>query len=437
MFIANKLQTHIDNYNDEIITTDGKPPVNAKLTNFKLYGKSVQNGEPAPESPVSIQSVPSSFDIISCGKNLFTTNNWDSILATYNNPFTTITGSNSFYTTKNFGGAAQSEGFIFKVKSNMIYSFSFDFLFEALKEVAVWRSGRVFFYDLTNGLVQNLENTFLKLNISKETGRKVMSVTMPSNCTKIGIVFNFSIDITPPYWHDSAKMTMSNIEFVEGNPLSKYKDYISSTTALNLLGTPNAPTELIGQPIELMSLPDGTADEYRADEGVVIKRVSNVIFGGLESFYVAQSSHGWLTSGNTLPFYVFYRSMSDLLIPKPNTASMCDRFYCYLASKTEDIVVKDREAFSVGHSNYMTIRINKSRLSNGGTGTNEENLQAFKDWLSENNAKIFYELATPITIPVTAQPTPKSVYSQSNNVSTSANIAPTISCGVRKLGTNA
>lgn len=43
------------------------------LRNFKLCGKSVQNGTPTPENPVPIQNVPSSFDITSCGINL-----WDS-----------------------------------------------------------------------------------------------------------------------------------------------------------------------------------------------------------------------------------------------------------------------------------------------------------------------------------------------------------------------
>ena len=40
------------------------------INEIEIYGKSVQSGEPTPENPVPIQSVPSSFDITSCGKNL-------------------------------------------------------------------------------------------------------------------------------------------------------------------------------------------------------------------------------------------------------------------------------------------------------------------------------------------------------------------------------
>ena len=70
----NNTQTHLELESGEFIelkeTPEKKPPVNDKLYNFSLKGKTVQDGEPTPDNPVPIQSVPSEFDITSCGVNL-------------------------------------------------------------------------------------------------------------------------------------------------------------------------------------------------------------------------------------------------------------------------------------------------------------------------------------------------------------------------------
>lgn len=55
-------------FNGEILTIPNSE--DGYLRKLKLYGKSVQNGEPTPDNPVEIKTVPSEFDITSCGENL-------------------------------------------------------------------------------------------------------------------------------------------------------------------------------------------------------------------------------------------------------------------------------------------------------------------------------------------------------------------------------
>ena len=103
--LHNHVQTHLDEYSGETITTTGKPSVRDKLYGFKIYGKTVQNGTPTPESPVPIQSVPSSFDITSCGKNLWRNNRtFPFTQGGYTVDFEPVTG---VYTINGTGGGGQ------------------------------------------------------------------------------------------------------------------------------------------------------------------------------------------------------------------------------------------------------------------------------------------------------------------------------------------
>jgi hypothetical protein len=70
----NRTHTFIDVESGQLISlpkdeTD-KPPVNADVNGLQFFGKTTQDGEPAPDNPVDLVSIPPEFNVSVCGKNL-------------------------------------------------------------------------------------------------------------------------------------------------------------------------------------------------------------------------------------------------------------------------------------------------------------------------------------------------------------------------------
>lgn len=162
---------------------------------------------------------------------------------------------------------------------------------------------------------------------------------------------------------------ISGIQLEKGSTKSSYEPYVSDKTQI-----------LLDEP--LMRLPNGVADEITRD-GKLIRRVDKVILDGSRRWNLGTTSSGW-KYGDTLPFY-HYPDKADM-DEKNNGYSLTDRFQTSIGAT---IVGSDVESFSLGHSNYITIRLNKSRLAT-------EDAKGFIKWLQQNPTTVYYELETPI-----------------------------------------
>ena len=85
--------------------------------------------------------------------------------------------------------------------------------------------------------------------------------------------------------------------------------------------------------------------------------------------------------------------------------SYCDKFqYAGESSNWQHGDMRESYWPHTSQSDYLLIRINKSRLSGwSDSWTNAEKVEAFKTWLSSNPVTILYELATPVAITGTPQ----------------------------------
>ena len=418
--LHNRIQTHIDNYNGEIITTDGKPPVNAKLTNFKLYGKSVQSGTPTPENPVPIESVPSDFEIVSCGANIWRNNRtFPFSEAGYNFDFDSSTG---IYTINGTGSSAfivLNTTPLCPVKSGdkitMRVEYSAGSLAGGTITIGGYRVGTPnrWVGEAIFSSASLISSTILSIDGMTETRLFIPGTRTFTNLKlKVG-------------WY------LNNNSITIDTPI---EPYTGSTTNLNLIGAPNAPAEWVGQPISLMSAPDGTSEEYRADEGVIIKKIAKrVLNGGVSETYYRSAYATW-DRGNFKSFFC-----NDLSV-KFATSSSVHMFSSRFQSKSL-VVGRDLEdncIFSYGENNISygyDMKIDKNLLSiDWDNSTDAQRITAFRTWLASNNVEVIYDLNEPITIPVIPQPTPKSVYAHLNNIYADTTPQPTISCGIRKLG---
>lgn len=164
------------------------------------------------------------------------------------------------------------------------------------------------------------------------------------------------------------------IQIEEGTKITPYEPYYENHISFD-----------IGAP--LMSLPNGTCDEIRNNNGQweLIRKIGKVVLNGSEDWNLGLGSSGWNVNGNTLPFYAYL--IDD---KKVNGHSLTDLF----TTSTGSIIVGiDEESFSLGHSNYITIRLKKDKLLT-------EDANGFKQWLSQNPTTVYYEKGVPEIIPI-------------------------------------
>ena len=164
------------------------------------------------------------------------------------------------------------------------------------------------------------------------------------------------------------------IQIEEGTKITPYEPYYENHISFD-----------IGAP--LMSLPNGTCDEIRNNNGQweLIRKIGKVVLNGSEKWNLGLGSSGWNVNGNTLPFYAYL--IDD---KKVNGHSLTDLF----TTSTGSIIIGiDEESFSLGHSNYITIRLKRDKLLT-------EDANEFKQWLSQNPTTVYYEKGVPEIIPI-------------------------------------
>ncbi len=155
-----------------------------------------------------------------------------------------------------------------------------------------------------------------------------------------------------------------------------------------------------GNIIWLRSVPSAN-DEIDATRGKLIKRVSDwITLDGNEDWFVGSSGGGWKTDGETVPFYLYDYRIGTTNKQRNGSVYSPD-FSCYKAGEAGLITGVDREGFSIGNSNYVAIRIAKSKLTGYSDElSSNEKIALFKQWLSQNPIRLIYQLAEPVEIPV-------------------------------------
>jgi len=255
-----KYQTHLDEYSDEIIQTTDKPSVRDRLHNLKLYGKSIQDGEPTPENPVEIKTVPSSFDITSCGKNIFQMNSQSSILTT-GMPVVNVTWDAdeqtlTFNGTSTNPGAFQAGHFTLKHPAELNKTYVLTF---------IPVSGSI------SSAYGNVGQIGLGDNTSGASGNSIYSSIPKKWEGTVSVIYNSSTmrgTNLRLYVHNN--QTFDNfkikIQLEEGSTATDYVPYTATTVPFAVRDTNN-------NLHELCSLPDVTSDEVNAESGKIIKRI--------------------------------------------------------------------------------------------------------------------------------------------------------------------
>lgn len=134
-----------------------------------------------------------------------------------------------------------------------------------------------------------------------------------------------------------------------------------------------------GNILELHSLPNGVKDEVNVSERKAIIRTKEVVLNGGENWSI------YKVHENTICFQL---NIPDKVMGIDNHGYVIGFNYVYYGYD------KDEEGYSFSPlTNRVYININKNKLM-----TNDIN--GFKEWLSENSVTLIYQLAEPIEMPV-------------------------------------
>ena len=214
--------------------------------------------------------------------------------------------------------------------------------------------GVVYEYDENEGFLQLLSSTFTTFPFT---------FTTSANAKKIRFVFK---DINET---NMATTDMSNIQLEFGSTATTYETFNKDTYSINL-GT-----------IELNKI--GTYQDYISgtpDNWVINRQIGSIILNGNEDNWSTQQTgtNNW-----------YYRC---LLTTNANTTeNVRNQLKCNRYSYTQ--------VYTNNTNNGIYIGANEVRIRYG----TEDTISNYKIWLSSNNVKITYVLATPTTTPITNQ----------------------------------
>ena len=204
--------------------------------------------------------------------------------------------------------------------------------------------------------------------------------------------------------YDKIAITGQTVQDGTGDPSPDNVRPIRGVTSLTISdGGSNLQTVALPQP--LYSLPDGTADSYEVIGATGTEKIKKVILDGSKI-----GNNYWVYSNSENDTSICYGAPSGVLNGRLAGIgnSYCDKFqYAGESSNWQHGDMRESYWPHTSQSDYLLIRINKSRLSGwSDSWTNAEKVEAFKTWLSSNPVTILYELATPIAITGTPQSIP-------------------------------
>lgn len=313
------------------------------LEDYRILGKSVQDGTPSPDSPVEIQSVLSPINVVSCGRNFLDLNrvkvfdNWvleDSFyyFDIYLKPDTQY----NFNCSSNLGTDSNVYLAVVAVSTQPIINSS----------LPEWNNKRLVFTTPSSGLCR------LRLTNASSHDTNNIFVNLLPNC-----------------------------QINEGTTALPYEPYQSVTTEITVTGED-------GTVYPLRGIGD-VHDEVDFDRNVLIKRVGEYVWSG-EGVFGQQSTYD---SDLTTVFFSSYlhanQNCKAITDNVERSAVLFDRFPIDMSIYT----AKDSQGAFI--SSNVTFRINKSIANTAND---------FKAWLAENPVTVVYPLAEPVEIPLQTLP---------------------------------
>ena len=421
-----RYQTHLQEHNGEKISTTDKPTVNDKLYDLKLYGKSVQNGTPTPESPVSIQSVPSELDITSCGKNLFNKRNNEVANGTVQviDDYVRCTGN---ITTD--GIQHYSRGWYRPNYSLPDGKYNQPFL----------KSGDIITISADIRLIENRNTPRMNIYIYSKSASGGQTATLNKDLPInewVRHTLTFTItssslvgknDFFPVFTLNSNIVDIKNIAIKYGTD-DTYTPHQSETKNIQIKDTDN-------NLHELCSLPDGTADEVK--DGKIIEAIFEYV---VDHTVATGKSIGVVISLSNDTYTYFRKSETAIFGTYPNgrlkdsATPLCDK----VVSLPNMYAQQEGVFLSNGSPPGIQFKILNSRA--GILAEDDATARRTKiiTWLESNPLTVQLAWLTPIEIPLHPDELEKlkqvkSVYPQTN-IFTSAVVEPTINVNLRHLG---
>lgn len=410
----NRTHTHIDVENGSFISLpkDGTdyPPVNADINNLIIYGKSVQDGEPTPDNPVEIKTVPSELDITSCGRNLLN----DRTLEAITTATVTFNANNVRLTkaTQTLYLTAVTPYNIYLLAGND-YHISFSYRYSAIK----LNPGASYITLQNTDNSANFERSLLQWDsLASRTYSGTITITKSGYYRLRLYPYNGGGGFTPLDTGDYAEFTDLQINY--GNAQQPYSPYNGSTTPITLRDTD-------GNLHTLKSLPDGTRDEVDLDGGESVDRVKRlVVTSGVNFSYYSQNE--------TICRAIIYDNSNGFSPAKLLSG------WCNYGVVTNDLLTPyGVRYYAYSSGTALSINIPKAELSSLDNAGVQEWIDAR---ISAHGPFIFdYEYANPI--PWTLHPDEQkkiiTVDSDKAYIYTNAEVQPTLQCEIRKLGNRA
>lgn len=341
------------------------------LIDWKLYGNSVQDGEPTPEAPVEVVSV-GEYDsetgkykvpVVARGKNLFDINNFIEVYS----PYMRTALEYGYHAEVNeeclkiYGGIDTDGRALFYMdgsfKENTVYTFSFD-CYDALVNNAAGIYICLSYTDGTKDIVNHSR---------QDKVWKHFSVNSNSSKTVKGI--------TLTYGTGSAYSYLKNIQLEKGSTATDYEPYHEPITTNIYLDEPLRAQYHLREKRWYY-------DEIDFKTNILIRNLS-------EKTFVGTANENWKFSQETdskIHFYIGGIS-NNCSFGGTLESAMCDKF---VGSYTNATTSNSLEGFSVAYTTSMAyIGIFKSRLTDAGLTVD---LDGFKTWLSQNPVTITYIL---------------------------------------------
>ena len=198
-------------------------------------------------------------------------------------------------------------------------------------------------------------------------GNNTIQFTTPNKCDYLS------------FYRNLASYTGNRLEYkvqLEISTKTPYEPYYKKKISFN-----------IEEP--LRSLPDGTCDEIRNNNGQweLVRKIKKVILNGSETWDEPKNGNPSLGEVNNKMY-----QLSKSLTKKDNNKInlLCNNFPCYTANFTWS---NDVEGISLNVNGHLQIRVKNSKLS-------DITAAGLKSWLSQNPITIYYELETPIITPI-------------------------------------
>lgn len=339
------------------------------LEDYRILGKSVQDGTPAPDNPIEIQSVESPVNVVSCGTNLLPPLNF-----TYTGKGVTFTGNNGAVSVK---GTKTEEGDIY-VKSMCTIPFSIKSgTYTIGIDLNYGGSAGNWAFDFQDNAGQSV------LKFDKATVLKKATFTIDNEQANSISQLSFSIYVAGSSAGIGAVFDTTTYPTISiGTAVLPYEPYCGATTEITVTGTD-------GTVYPLRGIGD-VHDEVDFDRNVLIQRVGEYTWSGTE--YVGK--HANYDSDLTTSFFSSHLEMYQNC--KKNLTTNEERSVVLFSHFPIDLSIfgaKDAQGALI--TSNTTFRINKSIAND---------VDSFKSWLAENPVTVVYPLEEPVEIPLQTLP---------------------------------